>query len=247
MTKTERWYAVVQELRAASPRPRSARWLAERFEVSRRTMERDLDGLLQAGVPLYAEAGRNGGWVLPPGASLRTPALDALELTALAVAVSRLSSTPFAEAGRTALQKIVGSMDDAQRDAANRTAAQVGIMPAQPLPASVQRALAFALRERRVLQLTYADAEGQVSVRAVEPLGLLGGHNWYLVGWCRLREGVRGFRMDRIRAIEVLAEVAAVREIDLLAQAPAYRLNLLDPAGLLSDLAANSDSTVSQP
>jgi biotin operon repressor len=73
VTKTERWYAVVEELRAVSPRPRSAQWLADRFEVSRRTIERDLDGLLQAGVPLYAKAGRAGGWILDRSATLGTP------------------------------------------------------------------------------------------------------------------------------------------------------------------------------
>jgi predicted DNA-binding transcriptional regulator YafY len=61
MTKTERWYAIVEELHAASPRPRSARWLAERFEVSTRTIERDLDGLLQAGVPMYTHQDHSGG------------------------------------------------------------------------------------------------------------------------------------------------------------------------------------------
>ena len=100
MTKTERWYAIVEELRASSPRPRSARRLAERFEVSTRTIERDLDGLLQAGVPLYTQPGRSGGWVLDGSATYAAPSLDAAEVTAIAVAVARLADTPFAEAGR---------------------------------------------------------------------------------------------------------------------------------------------------
>jgi predicted DNA-binding transcriptional regulator YafY len=61
MNRTDRLDALVEELRAVSPRPRSASWLAGRFEVSRRTILRDLDALSQAGVPVWAEPGRSGG------------------------------------------------------------------------------------------------------------------------------------------------------------------------------------------
>src|SRR5256885_16781707 len=73
MNRTDRLYALVEELRAASPRPRSARWLACRFEVCTRTVERDIGALQQSGVPIYAEPGRTGGDTLdkartpPPG------------------------------------------------------------------------------------------------------------------------------------------------------------------------------------
>jgi predicted DNA-binding transcriptional regulator YafY len=244
MTKTERWYAIVEELRAVSPRPRSARWLAERFEVSRRTIERDLDGLLQAGVPLYAEAGRTGGWILDRTATFAAPALDAAEVTALAVAVSGLAGTPFAEAGRAAMHKLVGTLGDAHREAVDASAARVGLIrPAAPLdgapaPGSVPRAVQRALRDRRVLRLEYTDAAGAVTSRAVEPVGFLGAERWYLVAWCRMRAALRAFRMDRIRAVEVLDEAAELRDVDLTAIAPGYLVDLLDPAG-------NSDSTVS--
>ena len=63
MNRTDRLYAIVEELRAVSPRPRSASWLADRFEVSRRTIERDISALQQTGVPVWAEPGRTGGRV----------------------------------------------------------------------------------------------------------------------------------------------------------------------------------------
>jgi predicted DNA-binding transcriptional regulator YafY len=238
VTKTERWYAVVEELRAVSPRPRSAQWLADRFEVSRRTIERDLDGLLQAGVPLYPRAGRTGGWVLDRSATLGPPALDTAEVTALAVAVSRLTGTPFAEAGRTAMRKLVGSLAEGPRRQAHESASRVAFLrdpdPAVSVPLAVQR----ALRDRRVLRVRYGDAAGVVTSREIEPIGFVGSDRWYLVAWCRLRDGVRGFRMDRIRAVEVLSEVAPQRDIDLEATATGYEIELLDPAG-------NSDNTVS--
>ncbi|WP_085185168.1 WYL domain-containing protein [Mycobacterium sp. IEC1808] len=239
MTKTERWYAIVEELRAVSPRPRSARWLADRFEVSTRTIERDLDGLLQAGAPLYTHAGRTGGWVLDKAATFAAPALDVAEMTALAVAVARLAGTPFAEAGRSAMTKIAGSLGEARRGDVARSAPMVGLMncsddDAQSIPRDVQR----ALRDRRVIRLQYVDATGSTSVREVEPVGLLGGRSWYLVAWCRHREQMRTFRMDRICATEVLPESVPPRPVDLNDFARGYPLDVIDPVG-------NSDTTVS--
>ena len=64
MNRTDRLYALVEELRAVAPRPRSARQLAGRYEVSTRTIERDVLALQEAGVPIYAVAGRCGGYVI---------------------------------------------------------------------------------------------------------------------------------------------------------------------------------------
>ncbi|GAA3354363.1 HTH domain-containing protein [Saccharopolyspora gregorii] len=55
MNRTDRLYALVEELRAVAPRPRSAGWLAKRFEVSTRTVERDIAALQQSGVPIWAD------------------------------------------------------------------------------------------------------------------------------------------------------------------------------------------------
>jgi predicted DNA-binding transcriptional regulator YafY len=61
MNRADRLYAIVEELRAHSPRAVRAPKLADRFEVSTRTVERDLLALQEAGVPIYAETGRRGG------------------------------------------------------------------------------------------------------------------------------------------------------------------------------------------
>ncbi|GAB3860390.1 helix-turn-helix transcriptional regulator [Dactylosporangium cerinum] len=56
MNRTDRLYALVEELRAVAPRPRSARWLATRFEVSTRTIERDIGALQESGVPIWVSS-----------------------------------------------------------------------------------------------------------------------------------------------------------------------------------------------
>src|SRR5947209_14846425 len=102
MNRTDRLYALVEELRAAAPRPRSARWLADRFEVSARTVERDIGALQQAGVPIYAEPGRTGGYTLDKSRTLPPVNVSPAHAVAIAVALQGLHATPFAEAARTA-------------------------------------------------------------------------------------------------------------------------------------------------
>nr|WP_258545114.1 HTH domain-containing protein [Micromonospora provocatoris] len=108
MNRTDRLYALVEELRAVSPRPRSASWLARRFEVSTRTVERDISALQGAGVPIWAEPGRTGGYVVDPGAHGWPP----VNLTpAEAVAIGRRAAParrfPVAPAAGAALRKLV--------------------------------------------------------------------------------------------------------------------------------------------
>lgn len=70
MKRTARLYTLVEELRAAAPRPLTVAVLAGRFEVSGRTVQRDLQTLMEAGVPVRAVTGRGGGWSVDPGTTL---------------------------------------------------------------------------------------------------------------------------------------------------------------------------------
>ena len=98
MNRTDRLYALVEELRAVAPRPRSARQLAARYEVSTRTIERDVLALQEAGVPIYAVAGRCGGYVIDKALTLPPLNFTAAEMVAMAVSLARVESAPFASA-----------------------------------------------------------------------------------------------------------------------------------------------------
>jgi predicted DNA-binding transcriptional regulator YafY len=65
-----------------------------------------------------------------------------------------------------------------------------------------------------VLRIGYGDREGAVTVREIEPLGYIGkATQWYLVAWCRLRDGLRVFRTDRITSVSATSEVPAPRSL----------------------------------
>ena len=217
MNRTDRLYAMVEELRAIAPRARTAHQLAERFEVSVRTIERDISALQQSGVPLWATPGPGGGYAIDPAMTLPPLNLDAAEATAIAVALATSGPIPFGDAARTALRKLVVAMSAASRDDARELVARIHLLQqrGQLDRTPIVRAVETAVAERRVLELDYVDRTGQrTERRLVEPYGLAGAeHHWYLMAWCRLRDGGRTFRFDRIRAARVTDETAPPREL----------------------------------
>jgi predicted DNA-binding transcriptional regulator YafY len=107
VNRTDRLYALVEELRAIAPRPRSARQLASKYEVSTRTIERDILALQESGVPVYAETGRHGGYVVDKRLTLPPVNFTAAEMVAIAVSLAWAEGTPFALAARSALRKVL--------------------------------------------------------------------------------------------------------------------------------------------
>lgn len=211
MNRTDRLYALVDELRAVAPRPRSARWLAERFEVSSRTIERDLGALQEAGVPIWAESGRTGGYCLDPRHSLAPLAFTVDEALAMTVSLGMLATSPFRTAAMSALRKVVAVMDDSTSGATTELASRVLFLH-DDVPETVPDGMAEAFRSGTVLRLAYRDKTGAETTRDVEPLGYVGRDgSWYLVGWCRLRDGLRAFRGDRISSAVSTGERAARR------------------------------------
>lgn len=219
MNRTDRLYALVEELRAVAPRPRSASWLAARFEVSARTIERDLDALRQAGVPIWSEAGRTGGYTLDRDQTLPPLALTAQEALAITIALRAVSDSPFGETARSAALKVLAGLPAGVRATEQALAAdiyRVGSASEANRPGERHSELLGAIAGRRVVHLGYTSPSDQRTERDVEPLGLLWGpYGWYLVGWCRLRQAIRGFLLGRITRLTVLDEIAPDRQIDL--------------------------------
>ncbi len=210
MNRTDRLYALVEELRAAAPGARSAARLASRFEVSVRTIQRDILALQEAGVPIWATPGPGGGYTIDPGHTLPPLNFSPSEAAAIALAMARSGPMPFDGAARTALHKVIAAMSATGRTGTADLLARIHLLHTkEELSATpVVRAVEQALLEQRVLCLDYRDKHGQATMaRQVEPLGFVGAErDWYLVGWCRLRGAVRAFRLDRISVVEVTGE-----------------------------------------
>lgn len=218
MNRTDRLYGIVEELRAVAPRPRSTTWLATRFEVSRRTIERDIAALQETGVPVYAQAGRSGGYVVDPRTTLPPLNVTPAESAAIALALDGYRG-PFATEARTALAKVLAAMPGSHAAAAQDLVGRVRVLssttqlPRRDHPAAT--VVDEAVARHRVIRLSYVDKTGSATRRDVEPVSLIGGpEGWYLLGWCRLRDGARAFRLDRIERAVLTGETAHPRSFE---------------------------------
>ncbi len=222
MTRTDRLYALVEELRAAAPRARTVPALARHLEVSERTVQRDLQALMASGVPVRSESGRGGGWYVDPAMTLPPVNFTAAEALAVTAALAAAEhAAPFAGGARSAMHKVTAVLSGPASVAARDLARQIVAMPSRTDPA-VRGAVEEAITGGRVLRLEYAGADGQSTRREVEPAGLLTAQGqWYLIAWCRMRRAPRGFRLDRILGASPTEETAPARRLT----------DMLGPAG----------------
>lgn len=230
MNRTDRLYALVEELRAQAPTTMRATDLANRFEVSTRTIERDLLALQEAGVPIWAQPGPGGGYGLNADTTLPPLNFTPAEAVAIATSLAANTSMPFATSGRSALQKITAAMAESSKAAAERLARQVRVTPDVGAAASTaSRIIERALLDGVAIELHYRDAQNRETTRVVEPVGIFGtGRGWYLAAWCRLRQDPRAFRLDRILDAHLTSDSVAPRSLDaVLSQLPHM---LVEPA-----------------
>jgi predicted DNA-binding transcriptional regulator YafY len=191
-----------------SRRQCSARLLAERLEVSERTIYRDVDALSAAGVPVYAERGSQGGIVLADGYRRALTNFSEDEIRSLFVS----GASPLADLGLErgldrALEKLHGGLADVQQRAAEKSRSRIHVDQRrwnQPEPPRVVlTALRRAVWDDRRVRIRYEDRNRASSTRTVDPLGLVSKAGvWYLVA--RHGEELRSFRVDRIRNVEEL-------------------------------------------
>jgi predicted DNA-binding transcriptional regulator YafY len=207
MRRADRLFRLVQLLRGR--RLSTAAWLAEKLEVSMRTVYRDVADLQAQGVPIDGEAGvgyrLTGGFDLPP---LMFTTLEAQALVAaVRLAQSRLDRA-LALAAEDALGKIIGVLPPAARAAAE--ALPLYAAPWAKDRDSIERLglLRDAASSRRRIRFDYEDAAGAATSRVARPLGCYHWEAvWTLAAWCEHRAAFRSFRIDRMRTLDVLDEV----------------------------------------
>jgi predicted DNA-binding transcriptional regulator YafY len=199
--------------------------LAERLETSERTMRRDLDALSAAGVPVYSQRGRGGGWALLGGHRLNLSGLTAAEAEALFLVAGpeRLAGLGVEPGVRSALRKLLAALPAPLRDQATAARAAVHVDPVRwGRKAEPQSRHVDALREAVVagvqVDLSYAKPGQAPTGRRVHPFGLVSkSGTWYLIAGTA--EGLRTFRVSRVRSVSRTDEAVERPEDFDLAQA----------------------------
>lgn len=206
MRRANRLFQMVQLIRGR--RLTTAAWLAQRLEVSERTVYRDVADLQQQGVPIDGEAGvgyrLGNGFDLPP---LMFSTDEARALVASVRIAQQWLDPVLARAGDAALSRVLSILPADVRAAAESLTL---LAPSYGLEPGVQNKLQVlreAAQGQRKVSLAYRDVSESRSARVVRPLGCFyWGKVWTLAAWCEARSDFRSFRVDRIEHLEKLDE-----------------------------------------
>jgi predicted DNA-binding transcriptional regulator YafY len=199
MRRTDRLFEILQLFRGG--RLLLGRDIADRLEVSLRTVYRDIETLVASGIPIEGE--RGVGYVLREPIFLPPMTLTSEELRALHLGVEVVRQTGDAELAGAA-ERLVGKI------AAVLPSDRRALRPLQDLavyasiaavPCEQLVALRRAVAERRVVEIGYRSADGALTVRRIRPLQTeYWGRVWTCPAWCELRDAFRVFRVDRVEA-----------------------------------------------
>lgn len=205
MNRIDRLTAILIQLQ--SQKVVKAEEIADRFEISTRTVYRDVKALMEAGVPIGSEAGTGyfivDGYHLPPVMFTQDEANSLLLAGKL---VEKMTDKSVRQAYTSALVKIKSVLNANEKDSLQHLDGNVEVFvrgrsqPNTEFPDNFMTAIQRAVAARKVLKITYTNSANESTRREVEPLGVsYYGMTWHLIGWCCLRKEYRDFRADRIR------------------------------------------------
>lgn len=215
MHRSDRLTGILIALQAS---PRSAAELAARFEVSRRTIMRDIDALGEIGVPVIAEVGRNGGYRIADGFWLPPMHLTADEATVLIFALEYIGTadhSPLGDAHRSVLEKIRALLNPDIESDVTRNLSSMSVLRHHDDPeASVIALLRIGVQDRQWIAIEYEGLR-DVTERAILPERVyVSGGRWYVEAVDSLRSQRRNFRVSRIsHARKTVPPFSAVQAI----------------------------------
>lgn len=198
----------------------SATKLAEMFEVTPRTIYRDIETINSAGIPIITYPGINGGIGIMEEYKIDKKLFTNSDIAALLMGLGSISSTMTNDEIINALAKVKGLVPEEQiRDIELKSnqitidlSPWVGNKNMQPNLEKIKT----ALNEKNLLAFKYSDRNGKKSNRKIEPYRLvLKESNWYLQGYCISRQDFRVFKLSRISALEILDDTFNLREFDV--------------------------------
>lgn len=189
----------------------TAQEIANHFDISLRTVYRDVRALEEAGVPIGAEAGK--GYFIMDGYHLPPVMFSEEEANALVLGAKLIegqTDKSIKEHFSGAMLKIKSVLKSAQKDGLEKLEEQIRV--SQPpiqvddqFPNNFMATIQKAMVEQKVLQFKYySNHSGDMTERQVEPMGLVYyGSSWHLLAYCLLRQGPRDFRVDRLVKLEI--------------------------------------------
>ena len=203
MRRADRLFEIVQILRGR--RLTTARYLAERLNVSDRTIYRDVQDLSLSGVPILGEAGV--GYALKKGFDLPPLMFDYDEVEALLIGARMASAyggKELAKSAVRAMEKIAAVLPDNRRAALETTQVYVPDFHVDRDVAQRFEQLRQAIKSRQFVYIDYVTEDRRESQRELRPVALhFWGERWTLAAWCELRQAFRMFRLDRMRELQV--------------------------------------------
>lgn len=194
-----------------------AQELADRFEVSPRTIYRDIETINMAGIPVRSTPGVGGGFEIMQEYKVDKNVFSAADLSAILMGLSSLSGMVRGNELVNALAKVKRFIPADRAKEIELKANQIYIdlspwMGNRNIQPYLER-VKTALQESRLLSFEYADRFGNKTVRTVEPYQIvLKGSHWYFQGYCRKREDFRLFRLSRISNLQMTRETFSPRD-----------------------------------
>lgn len=222
MKRTERLYALSEMLRRSGARGCTAERLAREFSVSVRTIKRDLAALERTGAPVWSRPGPGGGYGLAVGGTLPPVSLSPAQAVALMAAASAASDAPYSDLAAAGIRKIMDVLDPRTRRQADELAGRVWVNTPPASSRAIRSVLEEAMAEQRVVRIRYTAGDGATTVRDVEPVMFASTNGqWYLVGWCRLRDAMRWFAVPRIERATATTMDCSGHTVDEIGHPPA--------------------------
>jgi len=189
----------------------TAKELADRFDVSTRTIYRDIDALSSAGVPVYTNKGNSGGISLLEGYTLNKALLSKSESEGLLLAIKALGATSYPETD--AIIHKLGSIFKSNK-AHDWIEVDFEGWSSKVNEQNKFSKIRDAIVSNRMISFDYVNANGSKSSRSVEPVKLIfNAYTWYLIAYCLLRNSHRMFRLSRIKNVQLTDRHFAEREI----------------------------------
>lgn len=193
-----------------------AQELAELFDVSVRTIYRDVDTLSRAGIPVVSYQGANGGISLLEGYRVDKHVLTKEELTAISLALKSVLTSyedPHAEA---VLEKIIGIAEEEVKRSFDHVFVDYSPWGHNPIFREKLTLLKQAIETMTCVAFSYSDGEAKVSNRVIDPHTLVEkGRAWYIYGFCHSRQEFRLFKVARIKELKLCMEEFTRKEIHL--------------------------------